>query len=247
MIKPSFFLIDHLKSTHKPPKSFFPYYFAGLIQSFQFFLFSSSNFFLLIPFHILDASLVFYIQRQLGFGHILYKFDRIFFLIHDRNLHPSLSPPIPSLPFAPFRSFPSSSAPFFFAGFLDGSLSSFSFNLHLNLSLSSPPFPLHLFFEIHLPFPPFGSLFWLFFGPAPLIFHSSHFPFFPSSSPFLRLKFPFPHLILRRLFFFFDLSPFLSLKFIKYLKFRKIYRICQRKEHLTKKGLFKILSLWRFH
>lgn len=61
----------------------------------------------------------------------------------------------------------------------------------------------------------------------------------------LKIKTHFPNVTIRRILYYLDLSPFISLKYIQYLKFRKIYRICQRKENLTKKGLLKILSLWR--
>ena len=69
----------------------------------------------------------------------------------------------------------------------------------------------------------------------------------PPARPSGRLKVPFPDISIRRIFWQLDKYPLISSKFIKYLKFRKIYRVCQRKEHLTKTGLIKILSLWRLH
>jgi hypothetical protein len=41
-----------------------------------------------------------------------------------------------------------------------------------------------------------------------------------------------------------DNYPLLSYKYIIYYKFRKIYRICQRKEYINKKGFLKILNIW---
>jgi hypothetical protein len=62
---------------------------------------------------------------------------------------------------------------------------------------------------------------------------------------YINLIFNFAELSLRTLFWHLDQSPLISSKYIQYIKMRKIYRICQRKEHLTKKGLLKILSIWR--
>jgi len=58
------------------------------------------------------------------------------------------------------------------------------------------------------------------------------------------LKFSFPSVNLIKLLNHLDNYPLLSYKFPKFLKFRKIYRICQRKEHLHKSGLLKLLNLW---
>lgn len=66
-------------------------------------------------------------------------------------------------------------------------------------------------------------------------------------TPLMRIKVSFPNKKIRRLIWQLDNYPLISSKFIKYLKYRKIYRICQRKEHLKKTGLIKILSLWRVH
>jgi hypothetical protein len=57
-------------------------------------------------------------------------------------------------------------------------------------------------------------------------------------------KFSFPSGNLIKLLNHLDNYPLLSYKFTKFLKFRKIYRICQRKEHLHKSGILKILNLW---
>lgn len=56
----------------------------------------------------------------------------------------------------------------------------------------------------------------------------------------------YPKKKIRSILWYLDKYPLISYKYIKYLKFRKIYRISQRKEHLTKKGVLKILSLWRY-
>jgi len=61
----------------------------------------------------------------------------------------------------------------------------------------------------------------------------------------LKIKIPFPNKIIRELIWHFDHHPFISSKYVKYFKYRKIYRICQRKEHLNKKGALKVLSIWR--
>lgn len=61
-----------------------------------------------------------------------------------------------------------------------------------------------------------------------------------------KLNEEFPKKRIRSIIWYFDSSPFLTYKYIKYLKYRKIYRICQRKEYLTKKGILKILSIWRY-
>ena len=57
----------------------------------------------------------------------------------------------------------------------------------------------------------------------------------------LILNLPFPEI--RLIFNLLDRRPLISSKYLKHFKFRKIYRICQRKEHLTKKGLLQILNL----
>jgi len=58
------------------------------------------------------------------------------------------------------------------------------------------------------------------------------------------LKFSFPNVNLIKLLNHLDNYPLLTYKFPKFLKFRKIYRICQRKEHFHKSGLLKLLHLW---
>lgn len=47
----------------------------------------------------------------------------------------------------------------------------------------------------------------------------------------------------RKVINYFDKFHLLSSKHINYLKWRKAYRIIQRKEHLTKKGIDQILKL----
>jgi hypothetical protein len=81
-------------------------------------------------------------------------------------------------------------------------------------------------------------------GAGPNLYNQPHAPRARARG---RLKVAFPDISIRRILWQLDKYPLISSKFIKYLKFRKIYRICQRKEHLTKTGLIKILSLWRLH
>ena len=42
---------------------------------------------------------------------------------------------------------------------------------------------------------------------------------------------------------YFDHFNLLSSKYVNYLKWRKVYRLIQKKEHLTKKGIDKILKI----
>ena len=54
----------------------------------------------------------------------------------------------------------------------------------------------------------------------------------------------FPNAKLRKFLKHLDNFPILSYKFTNFLKLRKIYRICQRKEVFHQRGVLKILSLW---
>lgn len=71
-----------------------------------------------------------------------------------------------------------------------------------------------------------------------------HYLFSHYSTITMFSRFYFPDIKLTKFLIHLDSYHLLSHKFIHYLKFRKIYRICQRKEILSKKGLLKIFSIW---
>ena len=151
---------------------------------------------------------------------------------------------------------------FWLTGFLDGARDRFSgcLNLHLRtlrglwpglwvedaqpVKDRAPLKPTETLFELNIEAPrrPHSCG-----GGTPPLVAAVLTPPATAPAPSCRLKAPFPDISIRWIFWQLDKYPLISSKFIKYLKLRKIYRICQRKEHLTKTGLIKILSLWRLH
>jgi hypothetical protein len=246
---------DHLKRERKPVNdNEFALYLAGLIQGCGTWEGGkSSPHSLILKFHSTDIALVYYLKKKIGYGQvkILPSYKEIHYIIKEPKgvskvydcatgatvLEGAVTNSPPHLLISPLTF---ASSGYWLTGFLDGVVHPEGMNLHLRTRIGREAAPQGGGRPV-VKLKPTETLFELNLGFASSPAHSYAKMWEP------RLKVPFPDIKIRWIFWQLDKYPLISSKFIKYLKFRKIYRICQRKEHLTKTGLIKILSLWRWH
>jgi len=252
LISDDLFISDHLKK-HRKPESLeeLGYYLAGLIEADGHIRAGEIN----IAFHMRDASLAYYIKKRIGYGSVWYdkksncyyygvfhkigrekllnlingklrgpfKIEQLKKHNYDKEFNVVILPP------ALYNLLDNH----WLAGFADADA---SFIIYFTYSISHKnKLKLKLVFSIFVE----KNLDYLLlqiketFG-GYLIKRKNTDNFYYSSGSFLNAK---------KVIDYFDLFHLNSTKYINYIKWRKTYRIIQRKEHLTIHGINKIRAI----
>ena len=250
LISKDFHISDHINKHTKPYKDDeFGYYLAGLIEGDGYF----GDHRLEIAFHKEDIYLAYFIKKQIGYGSVLnlknknsvryvlrhseglkrvinlvngkflsnYKIDQLLKHNYDKKFNIIILLPVKF----------DLSSNHWLAGFSDADA---SFVIQLAKSNThNSGFNLRLEFKIKQKYPELLNLIQEFLGGNIYLLKSENIYYYKLAS----------FKLTKKVIDYFDVYQLNSSKHIKYLRWRKVYRIVQRKEHLNEIGLSKIRKI----
>ena len=250
LISKEYHISDHIKKNTKPYKDDeFGYYLAGLIEGDGYF--GDHRF--EIAFHKEDIYLAYFIKKQIGYGSVLnlknknsvryvlkhseglkriinlvngkflsnYKIDQLLKHNYDKIFNIIILPPVKF----------DLSSNHWLAGFSDADA---SFVIQLAKSnIHNSAFNLRLEFKIKQKYPELLNLIQEFLGGNIYLLNSENIYYYKLAS----------FKLTKKIIDYLDVYQLNSSKHIKYLRWRKVYRIVQRKEHLNEIGLRKIRKI----